>query len=365
MVVAIIQLVGASFSAERHFGSTRALDAAAIVLLLAGPVALTQRRRWTPHVLIFVFLVTVAYHLLDYPHGPVGVSLIVALVAALFHGYRTFAWATAAASYFALVWGPYLAGVEPRPELAEALGIAAWVAAGLAFFEMGRGRRERRVQAARARREEKARRASEERLRIARELHDVLAHNISLINVQAGVALHLMDEKPDQARTSLTAIKDASNAALSELRSVLDILREGGEVAPRAPAPRLDDLDDLIEGMRAAGLVVTKTVEGDPRLLPANVERAAFRISQEALTNVTRHARAHCAAIVIDYRPDEVLLEISDDGRGATAAPSGGKGIAGMRERAAALEGDLEAGPRPGGGFLVKARLPIPDEDDR
>ncbi len=172
-----------------------------------------------------------------------------------------------------------------------------------------------------------------------------------------------MDEKPDQARTSLTAIKEATNTALSELRSVLDILREGGEVAPRAPTPRLDDLDDLIEGMRAAGLSVSKTLVGNPRILPANLERAAFRISQEALTNVTRHAGARSAEIVIDYRPTELLIEIADDGRGAASTPSGGSGIEGMRERAAALDGELETGPHPDGGFRVRARLPIPDED--
>jgi signal transduction histidine kinase len=225
--------------------------------------------------------------------------------------------------------------------------------------EIGRSRRERAIEAARTRAEETRRRASEERLRIARELHDVLAHNISLINVQAGVALHLMDNRPEQARTALSAIKQASNEALGELRSVLEILREGHEDPPRSPTSGLAQLDDLVAKTEGAGLRVSTRVEGTPRPLPPRVDLAAFRIVQEALTNATRHAGDAHATIRIGYGERDLTVQIDDDGRGTSSAPGGGQGIPGMRERATALGGDLEAGPRPGGGFRVRAMFPL------
>jgi signal transduction histidine kinase len=217
------------------------------------------------------------------------------------------------------------------------------------------------LEAERTHAEEDRRRAGEERLRIARELHDVLAHNISLINVQAGVALHLMDEQPGQSRTALAAIKQASNDALHELRSVLDILRQGTD-APRSPTSGLDSLDGLVANAASAGLAVSTRVEGTPRPLPTGVDLAAFRIVQEALTNVTRHAGQATASVLVAYGDGELTVQVDDDGRGATrqgAEAAGGNGIRGMRERAAALGGQLDAGPRPGGGFRVAARLPL------
>jgi signal transduction histidine kinase len=211
------------------------------------------------------------------------------------------------------------------------------------------------------RREEALRRTSEERLRIARELHDALGHQLSLINVQSGVALHLNEELPEPTRASLTAIKEASKEALGELRSVLEILRQGGEPAPRTPALTLDRLDDLASQAKTAGLEVRTETEGEARPLPFGVESAAFRIIQEALTNVTRHARGATATVHVTYGTDDLIVEVDDDGR-APAAPNatgGGKGILGMRERATALGGELEAGPRPEGGFHVKATLPL------
>jgi signal transduction histidine kinase len=205
--------------------------------------------------------------------------------------------------------------------------------------------------------EEARRRAGEERMRIARELHDVLAHNISLINVQAGVALHLMDEQPGQSRTALQAIKQASNDALGELRSVLDVLRQGEEQPPRSPATGLAQLGSLVAGVQATGLEVRTRVEGVPRPLPAGTDLAAFRIVQESLTNVTRHAGPATATVLVRYGDRELTVQVDDDGRGPGASGPG-NGIRGMRERVAALDGELTAGPRPGGGFRVEAHLP-------
>jgi signal transduction histidine kinase len=207
---------------------------------------------------------------------------------------------------------------------------------------------------ARARAEQQRRQASEERLRIAQELHDVLGHHLSLINVQAGVGLHLMDEQPEQARTALVAIKDASAEALREVRSVLGILRSEDESAPRTPAPSLANLPALVEDAGA-----TASVHGAARELPAEVDRAAYRIAQEALTNVRRHAGTGATAqVVIGYEPDALTVRVQDDGVGGPPVEDG-NGIAGMRARAAALGGTLSAGPADGGGYLVEARLPL------
>jgi signal transduction histidine kinase len=215
-----------------------------------------------------------------------------------------------------------------------------------------------------SRAEQQRRQASEERLRIARELHDVLGHHLSLINVQAGVGLHLMDSRPEQAREALTAIKTASAEALREVRAVLGVLRPEEEAAPRAPAPGLDRLADLTA---EAGLPVAVRVRGTARPLPAEVDRAAYRIVQEALTNVRRHAgSAVTATVTIGYGNGDVTVRVDDNGQGADGAdatePPPGGGIAGMRARAVALGGDLTAEPRAEGGFRVEARLPVDDE---
>lgn len=229
----------------------------------------------------------------------------------------------------------------------------------LAVAELVRVRREQwareRVERAAAER----RRVDEERLRIARELHDVLAHSISVINVQAGVGLALLDTDPEQARTALTTIKAASKEALGEVRQVLDTLRTPGD-APRAPAPGLDRLPELVEQAAAAGLAVEVAAEGTPRALPPGADLAAFRILQEALTNVVRHSSAHTARVGLIWQPRALELRVDDEGPATGGAAGGsGNGLVGMRERAAALGGTIEAGPRPGGGFRVVARLPL------
>jgi signal transduction histidine kinase len=343
------------------------LDALGYALLVAGPVALLGRRRWPVATLLVVAAITVLFYALGYPFGPGWLALLVALWTAVTGGQRLAAWLTAALAIPAYVALTTLFGRARVPTVVGLLAHLGWLLVVLAAAEVVRVRRERLLEAARTRAEEDRRRAGEERLRIARELHDVLAHNISLINVQAGVALHLMDERPGQSRAALEAIKQASSDALHELRSVLDILRQGGD-APRAPTSGLDSLDDLVANAAAAGLEVRTRVEGTPRPLPAGVDLAAYRIVQEALTNVTRHAgRPVTATVLVAFGDDELTVRVDDDGNGEESAfgrqiPRSGRsgnGIRGMRERAAALGGDLTAGPRAGGGFRVSAHLPL------
>jgi signal transduction histidine kinase len=231
----------------------------------------------------------------------------------------------------------------------------------LVLPEVLRVTRERRAATLRAQREEQRRRASEQRLRIAQDLHDALAHNISMINVQAGVALHLIEQRPEQARTALAAIKGASKDALGELRSVLSVLREPDGVLPHSP--RLDELEELLFGARAAGLRVSLRTEGRVRRLALEVERTAYRVIQEALTNVVRHANASTVTVTVRYGDDSLSLSVDDDGTGAvTPTPGTGSGISGMRDRATALGGSVATGARPGGGFRVEAEIPLGGE---
>ncbi|HET9289716.1 MAG TPA: sensor histidine kinase, partial [Actinomycetes bacterium] len=327
--------------------------------------ALVWRWRSPAWVLAVVMASNVLYFGLGYPYGPAWLSLIVAIWTAVTAGARRAAWITALAglaAYFAL------AALVGRAEPVTPLSVAAhlgWLLLVLVAAEVATAGRQRRQAAERSRAEEARRRAGEERMRIARELHDVLAHNISLINVQAGVALHLMDEQPGQSRSALQAIKQASNDALGELRSVLDVLRQGDEAPPRAPASGLAQLDSLVAGAGATGLEVRTRVEGTPRPLPAGTDLAAYRIVQESLTNVTRHAGPARASVRIAYGEKDLTVQVDDDGRGPSAANGpGGNGIRGMRERVVALGGELTTGPRPGGGFRVRARLPIGAEGE-
>jgi signal transduction histidine kinase len=239
--------------------------------------------------------------------------------------------------------------------------VGAWALVILGAGEILRVRRERTVAAWHARAETERRQANEERLLIARELHDTVAHHMSLINVQAGVALHLVDRRPEQAQTALAVIKDASKEALTELRALVGVLRDETEAAPRTPAHMLGSLDDLVARSSHAGLTVRKRVDGDVRPLPAAVELAAFRIVQEAITNVVRHSGARSADIALNYGADVLTVQVADDGTGGPRAGSlaEGSGIRGMRERAAALRGTLTLSAAPSGGLRLVATLPL------
>jgi signal transduction histidine kinase len=384
-VAAVVQ-VGGTALAARHQADVRTLNVSGYLLLAAGPAALIARR-WQPvAVLATVFAATLGYTMLDYPGGPIWLALIIAFASAVISGHRIAAYASLLAGYVSFLWLAKLATGKPGPSAGVAVGLAAWLLFLLAGSELIRNRRayarasrQRAIEERRSAYEADRRRASEERLGIARELHDVVAHSLSLINVQSAVALELMDQRPEQARTALTAIKQASREALADVQSVLDALRRPGEEAPLAPAPSLRDVGDLVRRAEATGLAVGTRVEADLAGLPSGVGAAGYRIVQEALTNVVRHADASSASVRIGEDSGVLIIEVEDDGPGRSGdqagrggseagggASSGGSGIRGMRERAAALGGEVTAGRRTGGGWRVRARLPLgtrPGED--
>jgi signal transduction histidine kinase len=376
-VAAVVQ-VGGTALAARHQADVRTLDVSGYLLLAAGPVALVARR-WRPvAVLVTVFAATLGYTMLGYPGGPIWLALIIAFASALVSGHRIAAYASLLAGYGCFLWLAKLATGKPGPSAGVAVGLAAWLLFLLAGSELIRNRRayvrasrQRAIEERRSAYEADRRRASEERLGIARELHDVVAHSLSLINVQAGVALELMDRKPEHVRTALTAIKQVSRESLVDVQSVLDALRRPGEEAPLAPAPSLRDVGELVRRAEATGLAVSTRVTADLAALPSGVGAAGYRIVQEALTNVVRHADADAVSVRIVSDGRDLVIEVEDDGDGRPGSDgdrdsasrdrvsSGGSGIRGMRERATALGGELTAGRQAGGGWRVRARLPL------
>ncbi|WP_425608670.1 sensor histidine kinase [Streptomyces albipurpureus] len=368
LLVAVLVLVGTGFAAKGQ--DREQLDAIGRVLLLLGPALLLLRNRW-PVVSVFGTAATTLLYLgAGYPYGPAFVPLAVAVFAAVVSGHRHAAWWALGGFWTgSLLLAHWLyrylppSGDQGAP-WGQEVAFAAWIAAVLAAAELVRLRGEALARARVERARAENRRADEERLRIARELHDVLAHSISVINVQAGVGLALLDSDPEQARTALTTIKAASKEALGEVRQVLDRLRTPG-AAPRAPVPGLDRLPELAEQAASAGLKVTVTREGKAEPLPPGTDLAAFRIVQEALTNVVRHSGSRAARVGIVRIRGRLVLRIDDDGP-ATGSDAGGSGngLAGMRERAAALGGTIDACERSDGGFRVVADLPVRSPGD-
>ncbi|MFD4545094.1 sensor histidine kinase [Streptomyces sp. NPDC058466] len=364
-------LIGSHFAAHSQAGDRVQLDFFAWALLLVGSALLLWRQRHPVLVAFGTAGAGMVYLGAGYPYGPVFLIVAMGCFSAVVTGHRKAAWTAvgmfwaghALVAHWLYRWLPPT-GDQPASWGQEGI-IATWIVAIVALSELVRVRREQWAHDRAERAEAARRRADEERLRIARELHDVLAHSISVINVQAGVGLALLDSDPEQARTALTTIKAASKEALGEVRQVLDTLRAPGE-APRAPAPGLDRLPELVEQAAGAGLTVEVEGEDDiPKLAPGT-DLAAFRIVQEALTNVVRHSGSRHARVRLESAKGALRLRIDDDGP-ATGADAGGSGngLAGMRERAAALGGTIEAGPRDDGGFRVLAVLPLKVKEDQ
>ncbi|MFJ4674365.1 sensor histidine kinase [Kitasatospora sp. NPDC088783] len=362
-----------------------------LLFLLLSCLPLLARSRWpVPVAAATVLIGVVELVLIPFSPGPrpeaLGISMFavgVALYAVATRTDRPTAWRTGCCAAAALT----LTALIVRPgleEIPQNLGLIAWPFLSVAIGDAVRSRREllasaveRAERAERTREEEARRRVTEERMRIARELHDVVAHHITLVNAQAGVAHHLMRTDPDHAYQALERIRDTSRAALDELRATVGLLRHSGEpAAPREPAPGLAGLDDLLDAFRHSGLDVTlergdaaglddaPARDGTSAVLPPILDLTAYRIIQEALTNTHKHAGPTTARVRLDFGPDTLRLTVEDDGRAdGGGAPDGtgtGHGMIGMYERARAVGGTLSAGPRPGRGFRVHAELPLP-----
>jgi len=323
-----------------------------VALAVAGPLTLLAARRLPGPTVAVVTALALADLLLTPDVGPPYVALAFAAIAGVARGALIWTGVSLGAGWVAAIVLGGVIGLDWHP-----FRIAVTTAALAACVGIGWALRARsaRLVAARIEAIERRQRAEQqERVRIARELHDVIGHALSQIHVQASVGLHLMDRDPEQARTALSVIKDSSRSALEEVRGVLGVIRDGD--APLAPQAELAQLPRLVEGARAPGL----EVELDDRLvgLPARaVQFAAYRIAQEALTNIVRHAAAAHAAVRIERVDDRLVLTVEDDGRGAGGADAG-TGLLGMRERAALLGGSVELGEREGGGTRVVASLP-------
>ncbi|MGW4158543.1 sensor histidine kinase [Streptomyces sp. NPDC004788] len=330
--------------------------AAGYGLLAAGGLALAARTRAPRAVLAVTGACAVGYQAagFDVP----AVAYLFAVYAAVRAGHRTLTVAASVAMLAVLPLAAVASGLhDAGAAFAQARGALeiAWLIAAGAAGEALRQAERRADEAERTREETARRRADEERLRIARELHDSLTHQISVIKVQAEVAVHVARRRGEEVPPALLAIQEAGREANRELRATLEALRDDDTAPPRG----LDDVPELVEKARAFGLEASLTVRGRPEDVPAAVDRTVYRIVQESLTNVARHAEAATTASVrIDWRADAVAVRVDDDGRGGKAVAPG-LGLLGMRERVTALGGRLRAEPRAGGGFTVQAELPV------
>jgi signal transduction histidine kinase len=352
VVVSLPALVGTvpAISSERH---QRLLVAAAVPLALLQTLPLAWRRVQPLAVLAVTVAATVALLGVAGRYFPLGVAIALYTVAA--HRERPQALRAGLAA-LAVLAVPILLASYPRPDslIANVVVLALCWTLGAYLGEL----RARAVRAERERQAQARRAVAEEQARIARELHDVIAHSVSVMVVQAAAGADVFDTSPERARQALGAIEATGRQALAELRHLLNAKPVDGEAL--APQPGLARLDALAGQVRAAGLAVELRVEGAPLPLPSGADLSAYRIVQEALTNTLKHAQATKASVLVRYRAGAVELEVRDDGRAtARTGDGGGRGIIGMRERAALYGGHLRAAPEPGGGFAVRAHLPI------
>jgi signal transduction histidine kinase len=360
------------------------LDALSYTIGAVIALPLLARRRWPLAVLLITFGEMIVFYLVHRRNISPAPLMAVPTYDAALAGYLAWSIAIPMVIMVAGLIVVSLSGVALVDVLADFLPSFAIFILAVALGEVVRGRRALAAETARRleladeeRRSEAARLLAEERLRIARELHDTVAHSMATITVQAGSALHVLPaEQDDRLRDALLAIRQTSKSALGEMRAVLGQLREGaGAAASAAPATEglgLDRLPELSAAVTAAGSPVHVSVEGEPGPLPSAVDHAAYRILQESLTNVLRHAASGTPAdVCLRYTPDSVEITVSNDGHApadpepeqsgaaeAVSSPGAGNGLRGMRERATATGGQLEAGPGADGGFIVTAKLP-------
>jgi signal transduction histidine kinase len=374
-VAVLVLAASASGAGPPWIVSPRPLDAVAVGLVGVVAGALALRRRYPISVLVVLNAVALAWAAAQYPGRVILLApLIACYTLAAARGWRWGLAGTVVTALSALVAIRVAFGAAEPP--AGVSGIAVWMAAtaGAAGTAVGYYRallvatRAQLAREAQTREAQARRRAVEERLRIARELHDVFGHTMATISVQAGVGIHLLQRRPGQAVEALTTIKQISDQGLTDVKAILGVLRADSDPGqPRTPRGGLGQVEALLDPVRTAGVRPQLTVHGSARPLPAAVDLAAYRIIQEALTNVLRHARARTVQLDLRYEPERVVIRIRDDGSAASPGQAGtngqdGHGISGMRERALALSGQFTAGPHPDGGFQVCCTLPTPDQ---
>jgi signal transduction histidine kinase len=348
-------------------GGQHRVAAAAIELLMCAAVAVRRRWLWPAmNAVIFLAVVGVALYGSSAP-GPKGAASALIPILLLYAGG---AFLTGVRSWLLLAYGCALLvyGAATQPDALQNLVFNAPIFGGLPFA-VGRWARERREreQASRERaeridaeRELRVRAAAlGERARLAREIHDVVAHSVSVMVIQAAGARAVMDGEPDRASAALSSVERAGREALAEMRRLLGVLGDGERLRALAPQPGVEDLAELVRAACAAGLPASIRVEGEPVIVPAGLSLCAYRVVQEALTNSIKHAGPARAEVAVRWRPDVLELEIADDGPGPVRSPRGGHGLMGMRERTALHGGSVSTGPRPGGGFAVCARIPL------
>ena len=376
--LAVLVAVGISIAiAARQETDAKDPDALAYLLAIAIAVPLLLRRRWPLGVFLVSAALVMAYHVLGYPAVGLAVPLAASLYTAAQAGYvRAAVIVIAGLELWALVWR----ALGENESVVSAVGtqtlFEASLAAALLLLAVAlRSRRawmaevNERLRRAEVEREREAeRRVEQERLRIAREMHDVLAHTIAVIGVQAGVAAEALADSPEEVRGALRTIREKSREAMTEIRATVGVLREPCEDAPTSPAPGLSQLGELLSVAEGSAVQVEISVSGAERPLPPVVDLTAYRIVQEALTNVLRHAGATLARVGIRYEPNALVVQVEDDGASTGNGAShveDGYGLTGMRERAAAIGGRLEAGLTPGsdGGFHIRAWLPTEREN--
>ncbi len=386
LLVAVMQVQG-NLAKPPEAGSRPLTDLGHLgyVLLIVSGLVLAVRRRWPAPVFITAALASLVYYTLDFSDGPGWIGLFVALytLTAYGDGRKSLVIAGVGITVLAAGWLIAAADIEPTAAIGWVFfRIAASVMAA-ALGESVRSRhviaaeaQERARQAERTREEEARSRVDAERLRIAREVHDTVAHAIAIINVQAGVTAYLLDKRPERARGALVTIEQTSAQALHEMRAVLGVLRDSDN--GRVPHPGLGQINELTAMAREAGLDIKLEVSPSAAPLPSVVDHTAYRILQESITNVIRHVGPTQVTVALDYGTDVLEVRVADEGgrdasdddaaspdalagypavTGGSAEP--GSGIVGMRERCGLLGGELTAGPRPCGGFEVKARLPL------
>ena len=373
LLVAVMQVQG-NLAKPADVGARPLTDAGNLgyLLLVVTGLVLAGRRRWPVAVFVAAALASLVYYGIGFADGPGWIGLFVALYTLTAYGDGRTSPVVAGAGITVLATGWFVdaAGIQPRAAIGWVFFRVAASVMAAALGESVRSRRvaaadavERARQAERTREDEARSRVDAERLRIAREVHDTVAHAIAIINVHAGVTAYLLDKQPERAHEALVTIERTSAQALHEMRAVLGVLRDTDN--GRVPHPGLGQVDELTAVAREAGLDVDLDVPRSAAPLPSAVDHTVYRILQESITNVIRHVGPTRVTVALDYGTDVLEIRVSDEGGrtdvGDRADPDGppGRGIVGMRERCGLLGGELTAGPRPCGGFEVTARLPL------